>query len=185
MAELAGGSAPADRTPAARRFPIAVEGARATELALHGLWSVMPYRGRADAVGRALPCGWPEPGTVAEGGGARAIWFGREAAMVTGARPEGLGGLAAVTDQSDAWVAVRLDGPAAEAVLARLVPIDLRERAFPEGAAARTLLGHMTVSILRAGGGFEIRAFRSMAGTLAHELERAMRAVAARASTAS
>ena len=171
----------AARSAGAGQFPIEAGGARAAEIAPGGLWSVMPFRGRTEAVGRALPCGWPEAGRVVEAGGLRAIWFGREAAMVSGARPEGLDGLAAVADQSDAWVAVRLDGPAAGEVLARLVPIDLRERAFPEGAAARTQLGHMSVSILRAaGGGFEIRAFRSMAGTLAHELGRAMRAVAAR-----
>ena len=100
--------------------------------------------------------------------------------MVEGARPEGLDGLAAVTDQSDAWIVVRLEGAGAEDVLARLVPIDLRGRAFPQDSAARTLLGHMSVGIVRVPGGFEIRAFRSMAGTLAHELGRAMRAVAAR-----
>ncbi len=175
MADLAA------RSAGAGRFPIEAGDARATEIVPEGLWSVTPLKGRAEAVGEALPCGWPGPGRVVEGGGARAIWFGREAAMVTGARPGGLDGLAAVTDQADAWVVVRLSGPAAEDVLARLVPIDLRVRAFPEGSAARTLLGHMSVGILRASGAFEILAFRSMAGTLAHELGRAMRAVAARA----
>ena len=174
------GATLAGRNAGAGLFPIEVGRARAVEVVPDGLWSVMPYRGRAEAVGQALPCGWPAPGRIAEGGGVRAIWSGREAAMVTGARPEGLGGLAAVTDQSDAWVALHLDGPAAGDVLARLVPIDLRERTFPEGSAARTLLGHMGVLILRSGGGFEIHAFRSVAGTLAHELERAMRAVAGR-----
>ena len=172
------------RTAGAGLFPIEIGDARAAEIVPDGLWSVMPYRGREGAVARALPCGWPEPGRVAEGGGARAIWFGREAAMVTGARPEALDGLAAVTDQADAWVVVRLDGPAALDVLARLVPIDLRERAFPQGSAARTLLGHMSVGVLRAGDAFDILAFRSMAGTLAHELGRAMRGVAGRAAGA-
>ena len=36
-----------------------------------------------------------------------------------------LGGLAAVTDQSDAWAGLRLAGDAAREVLARLVPLDL------------------------------------------------------------
>ena len=175
MADLAA------RSAGAGLFPIEAGSARAAEVVPAGLWSVMPHRGRAGEVAAALPCGWPEPGRVAEGGGVRAIWFGREAAMVTGARPEGLEGLAAVTDQADAWVVVRLSGPAAEDVLARLVPIDLGARAFPEGSAARTLLGHMSVGLLRAEGAFEILAFRSMAGTLAHEMGRAMRAVAARA----
>ena len=142
-----------------------------------GLWSVMPYRGGA---GAALACGWPEPGRWIEGDGLRAVWSGRDAAMVVGARPEGLEGRAAVTEQTDAWVVVRLEGSGAGDVLARLVPVDLRERAFPEGSVARTLLGHASVLILRGGGAFEIWAFRSMARTLAHELGRAMRGVAAR-----
>ena len=175
MADLAA------RSAGAGRFPVEAGAARAQEVVPDGLWSVMPHRGRAGAVSEALPCGWPEPGRLVGGGGVRAIWFGREAAMVTGPRPDGLEGLAAVTDQADAWVVVRLSGPAAEDVLARLVPIDLRERAFPEGSAARTLLGHMSVGLLRADGAFEILAFRSMAGTLAHELGRAMRSVAGRA----
>ena len=178
MADLAA------RSAGVGHFPVEAGSVEAVEVIPDGLWSVMPLKGCEAAVGEALRCGWPEPGRAVEEGGVRAIWFGREAAMVTGAAPEGLGGLAAVTDQTDAWVVVRLSGPAAEDVLARLVPIDLRERAFPEGSAARTLLGHMSVGVLRAGGAFEILAFRSMAGTLAHELGRAMRAVAARASGA-
>ena len=140
----------------------------------------MPFAGRGTAVAEALPCGWPEPGRWVEGGGRRALWSGRDAALVTGPRPEGLDGIAAVTDQSDAWCVVRLEGVGAEDVLARLVPLDLRERAFPEGSATRTLLGHMTAVVSRRCGAFEILAMRSMAATLAHELGRAMGGVAAR-----
>ena len=139
----------------------------------------MPFAG-VDRDG-LLSCGWPEPGRVAEGPGLRAIWFERDAAMAVGPRPAGLEGRAAVVDQGCAWCVVRLEGPGAEDVLARLVPVDLRERAFPDGAVARTLVGHMNGAILRRGAAFEIWVFRSMAGTLAHELGRAMRGVAARA----
>ena len=67
-------------------------------------------------------------------------------------------------------------------ILARLVPIDLRDQAFPDGAAARTLFGHMTAVLMRLGPEhYEVMVFRSMAGTLAHDLKDAMESVAARA----
>ncbi len=88
---------------------------------------------------------------------------------------------AALTDQSDAWAMVRLEGAAAEDVLARLVPVDLRQSVFKRGHTARTMLQHMAVSITRISGeAFLILAFRSMAGTLVHDLETAMKGVAAR-----
>ena len=168
------------RSAGVGRFPVEAGQARAVEVVPAGLWSVMPFAGCADAVGRALRCGFPAPGRAVRGGGLRALWTGREAAMVMGPRPEGLDGLAAITDQTDGWCVVRLEGAAARDVLARLCPLDLREPAFPEGSATRTLLGHMTAVIARHDGAFEILTMRSMAATLAHELERAMRGVAAR-----
>ena len=172
MAELAA------RSAGAGAFPIHAGALHASEVVPDGLWSVMPLK-EVDMAG-ALPCGWPEPGRAVEGGGRRAIWFGRDAALVTGPRPEGLDGRAAVTDQADAWVVVRLEGAGGEAALSRLVPIDLRAARFPDGSVARTMLGHLGVAVVRVGEAFELWAFRSMAGTLAHELARAMRGVAAR-----
>ncbi|MEL6839146.1 MAG: sarcosine oxidase subunit gamma, partial [Pseudomonadota bacterium] len=72
-------------------------------------------------------------------------------------------------------------GAGVEDVLARLVPVDLRLATFKTGHTARTMLGHMSVAISRVGAqSFEIMAMRSMAGTLVHELETAMRSVALR-----
>lgn len=174
MAELEARSAGADV------FPVAVGDLRAAERVPGPLWSVMPLAG-ADA-GGLLGCDWPVPGRVVEGAGMRAIWFGRDAVMVEGPRPAGLEGRAAVVDQGDAWCVVRLEGRRAEDVLARLVPLDLRDRAFPDGSVARTLVGHVSAAVLRRGAEFELWVFRSMAVTLAHELGRAMRGVAARPS---
>ena len=165
MAELAAASA------GAASFPLERGGVRAVERVPEALWSVMPFRGGE------RPGWWPEAGRVVRSDGVRAVWFGREAAMVEGPRPEVA---AAVTEQTDAWVVVRLDGARAGDVLARLVPLDLRERAFPDGSVARTALGHLSVALLRDGAAFEVWALRSMAGTLAHELARAMRSVAGR-----
>ncbi|MEM8537805.1 MAG: sarcosine oxidase subunit gamma family protein, partial [Pseudomonadota bacterium] len=87
----------------------------------------------------------------------------------------------AVTDQSDAWAVVQISGHAVEKVLARLVPIDLRAGVFPAAQVARTMLGHLSVAIMRTGETeFEIMVMRSMAKTLVHDLTVAMKGVAAR-----
>jgi len=83
-------------------------------------------------------------------------------------------------DQSDSWAVVRLQGAAAQAVLARLTPLDIRSTVFKRGHTARSSLQHMNVSITRVGlQAFEIMAFRSMAKTLVHDICCAMRSVAA------
>ena len=88
-----------------------------------------------------------------------------DAALVLGARVEIEG--AVCVDQSDGLAALELEGSVRE-VLARLCPIDLRERAFPEGATARTLLNHVHVSLTRVSGGtWLVLMPRSMAGTVA------------------
>jgi sarcosine oxidase subunit gamma len=57
----------------------------------------------------------------------------------------------------------------------------LGDRAFPEGATARTLLSHITVTLTRVGArAYEVMAMRSMAATLVREVAAAMRHVAAR-----
>ena len=101
--------------------------------------------------------------------------------MYTNPSRRSLAGLAGVTDQTDGWAWARLSGPDMAAVLARLCPLDLR--ALPVGTSARTMLTHLPAIVIRtAPETLEIGVFRSMAGTLEHELSAAMRAVAARAS---
>ena len=86
-----------------------------------------------------------------------------------------------MVDQSDAWAVVRLTGEGGADALARLVPVDMRLSAFGGGATVRTQLGHMNASITRLEAQtFMIAVFRSMAGTLVHDLARALEAVAAR-----
>ena len=96
---------------------------------------------------------------------------------------------AAVTLQTDAWVRLAIIGASAPQVLERLVTLDLSDQAFPAGmnmgSAARTMLGHLNVFIIRpdnasdsASGGasdsapniYEIWCARSFANSLAHEI---------------
>ena len=109
--------------------------------------------------------------------------FGREVALLMGPAPDAsLAAHAALTDQSDAWIVVRLEGAGARDVLARLTPIDLRDSVFKRGHTARTELAHMMASLTRVGPqAWQIMVFRSFAQTLAHDLKTAMQGVAARA----
>ncbi len=62
-----------------------------------------------------------------------------------------LKGAAYTTDQTDVWSGLVLDGPLARTALERICPIDLHPDAFAEGAAARTVMEHLGVLILRTG----------------------------------
>ena len=164
-------------------LPLAVGGARLSEMVLGPVTSIAPFRGREAAVARAL--GWavlPPPGRMERMGEGRLVWAGPgRALLIGGPVPEGVSGLAAMVDQGDGIAAVLLEGPAVRDVLGRLVPLDLRDRAFPEGATGRTLLNHIAVTLSRLGAeAWEVMAMRSMAATLVREVSEAMRHVAAR-----
>ncbi len=168
-------------------LPTAAGGVTLSELPPARITSVAPLAGKERAVGtalKALGLGWPAPGKSVSKGAAACLWTGRGQAFLIGAEPDGFSGIAALTDQSDGWARMRLSGPGAEAVLARLVPIDLRATAFPVGAVARTGLNHMMMVLSRLEAeSFDILVFRSMAVSAVHELQQAMAAVAARAAT--
>lgn len=163
-------------------LPLVLGGATLAEVEPGPVTSVAPFAGRAAEVEAALGAALPAPGRAARLGPGRMLWAGPGRALLVGVRPpEGLAALAAVVPQGDGIAAAALEGPAARDVLARLVPLDLRDREFPVGATARTLLGHMAVTLTRvAPEAWEILAMRSMAVTVAREMGEAMRAVAAR-----
>lgn len=133
------------------------------------------------ALKKAHGMAFPGPGRMTGRAGARACWSGRGQALLVGPQPAaGLSRDMALSDQSDAWAVLRLDGADAEAVLARLTPLDLRESRFRRGSAARTELFHMAALITRVGiTTFDIMVFRSMAATAVHDVGTAMRSVAA------
>jgi sarcosine oxidase subunit gamma len=164
--------------PCAGLLPIAHGGVEVTEVLLDRLMSVAPFAGQDKAVSAQLK---KQVGTELSALNRRSgavTWFGHGTWMVTG--DVALDG-AAVTDQSDAWAVMQLSGAGGENVLARLVPVDLRAQVFKINHVAKTMLGHMSVTITRTGAdAFEIMVMRSMATTLVHDLDVAMRGVAAR-----
>lgn len=174
------------KSPCDGLLPLEIGAAKLTEEDLGAITSLAPCRGQEKPLGAALRAahgmGWPRPNRATGKAGARAIWFGRDQAMLLGPEPDpALVRHAALTDQSDAWAAVQLEGAAVEAVLARLVPVDLRAAHFKRGHTVRSQLGHLAVSVTRTGDhAFLILAPRSMVGTLVQDLKWAMVAVAAR-----
>lgn len=174
-----------ERSPAEGLLPIELAGAMLSEVAPGPITSIAPFKGREKAVSAALkPLGlrFPGQGRYLAEGGAAIFWSGRGQAFLIGAgAPPKLAEAAALADQGDGWAALVLTGQKAEAVLARLIPLDLRLAGFGEGRAARSTLGHMPLILTRPRPGeFGLMVFRSMAGTAVHELSVAMRAVAAR-----
>lgn len=146
--------------------------------------SVQPFNGQEAAVNKTLKAahglGFPAPNRAIAKGAARILWTGRGQAFLLNADPTPLAGLAALTDQTDAWATLRLTGVGADQALARLVPVDLRAAVFGPGCAIRTGLGHMMSVIAAVDNGFEIMTFRSMAQTAIHEIETVMKSLAAR-----
>lgn len=173
---LAGVAAPA---------PVAGAGLIAQPLETLGLATVLARKGRREALaakvktlyGLDLPI---RPGRVAAGTASFVATGPGAWLAVSEAGPEGwaetltaqLEGLASVSDQSDGYVAIRLEGPAVIDILAKGVFLDLHPSVFPIGAAGGTTLAHMGVILWRREGlAFDLLTFRSFAASLWHWLE--------------
>ena len=172
-----------EKTPCEALLPVTCGALTLSEVVGDRVTSVAPFRGQTTKLAAALKklgLGWPGPNSALAAEGAAIVWTGRDQAFLIGAEAESLVGLAALTDQSDGWARLRLAGPGAADVLARLVPLDLR--GFAPGQAVRSQLGHMMMVLtMPEAGVFEIMVFRSMAATAVQEIHHAMRAMAARA----
>lgn len=154
---------------------LTLAGTTLAEAAIGALTSIAPFPGQTDATAAALGHAFPAPNTTC----GPLMWTGRDQAFLMGTPPD-LTGVAACTDQTGGWTALRLTGPHAADALMRIAPIDLRAHSFPPGTCTRTALNHMAAIILRDADGYLILTFRSMAETAWHELETALRALAAR-----
>lgn len=174
------------KSPCEGLVPASIGGMSLTEEHPGNMWAVAPFSGRQESLSAAMEAAhgmaFPAPNRATGTAGSRAVWFGRDMALLLGPVPDArLAEHAALTDQSDAWAVVRLEGAGAEDVLARLVPVDLRAQVFESSCTVRTEVKHMMASVTRVGPqAFQLMVFRSMAKTLVHDLKTAMEAVAAR-----
>lgn len=172
------------RTPFQDLLPLSIGSVTARELDLGPVTSIAVRRDAGPDVSKALQAaigvGLPDTGAMAQSDDATVAWAGLDTWFVIGAEVPDIDG-ALLTDQSDAWAIAEIEGAGARDALARLVPIDLGPGGFPEHRIARTNLGHLSCLLWRHGReAFRVLVFRSMAGTAAHDLDRAMRMVAAR-----
>ncbi len=168
----------AAKSPAAGLLPVSHGDLVLQESDIQEIWSIAPFSGAERAVSAALrkslKMSLPPIGRATRTGSAKLLWAGRDVYFLVGSGlPAKLN--AAVTDQSDAWCCVTLEGAHVEAVLARICPLDLRN--METGSVARSLLGHMTAIIVKIDNGYELMVFRAFAKTLVHELQDAMRSV--------
>jgi len=173
------------QSPFGMALPVKVEGCTLAAFDPQAITSITVEAGQEKPVSVTLKksCGvaFPSPNRATGSDDLRCVWVAHGQALLLGKPLKPLQG-AALTDQSDGWAVMRLQGDLAEAALARLVPIDLRATVFRKGHAAKTQLFHMPLSITRTGAvSFDLMVFRSMANTAVHELKTAMESVAAQA----
>jgi sarcosine oxidase subunit gamma len=78
-----------------------------------------------------------------------------------------IGPFAAVSDQSDARLVLRLSGPRVRDVLAKGVPVDLHRKAFKPGDVATTIVAYIGIQLdmLDDAPTYQLTAPRSMAGS--------------------
>ena len=91
---------------------------------------------------------------------------GAEAAGFAARLRARIGPFAAVSDQSDARLVLRLSGPRVRDVLAKGVPVDLHPKVFKPGDVASTLVAYIGVQIdMLDDATYQLTAPRSMAGS--------------------
>ncbi len=77
--------------------------------------------------------------------------------------------LAYLSDQSDSWVTLRVNGDNCLEALERICPIDLHPSAFPVGSVARTSMEHMAAIIIHESqGSYLLLSLRSFAESFLH-----------------
>ncbi|MBB2684726.1 UNVERIFIED_ORG: sarcosine oxidase subunit gamma [Rhizobium etli] len=82
-----------------------------------------------------------------------------------------LAGKAVVMDQSHGRVRIGISGRSSRLLLSKGTAVDLDPAVFPEGGSAMTMIGHISVQIVRTGDdSFELTVLRSFAESLWDEL---------------
>ena len=165
--------------------PIKVSNTEIIEIDTLTLTSISVNKGKLNKLSEQLRkshgMALPNKGRATGRDGARALWFGQHTLLVGPKSDEKLTKFAILTDQSDAWVVLRLSGDLVEDILMRLSPVDVRLKTFKSGDVVRTGLLHVNVALHRIGPNtVDVYGFRSMAKTLCHELAQALSTVGAR-----
>lgn len=145
--------------------------------------SIAPFVGQLEAVNAVLKLHrikLPKVGDVSQGKNLSILWAGHDQWLALGAPDmffENLQGIAALTDQSDAWMTLHLSGDDAASIMARLTPVDLS--GLSVGECARSEYAHMPSILLPVPDGYKIMVSRSFAQTAIDKTVEAMRRLAA------
>lgn len=176
--------------PLGGRAPLreSLDGVEMEEAAGRSLVSIAARLGAETALRRKLREAFgidlPGPGRLAVGHQIAFAWMGRGQWMADAAEDAvpaleaelaaAAGGTASLTDQSDAWVRLRLSGRNVRAALGRLCMLDLDDERFPHGSAARTVVEHLGAVILHPEPGiYELWSARSSARSFADAIRAA------------
>jgi heterotetrameric sarcosine oxidase gamma subunit len=137
-------------------------GVTLTEIRGFALIQVMARRGRSADLASAMNAHFgvaaPYGPKAAQAQNATLIWSGPDQFLVLSPRDGGpsmqalrqaFSGLASLSDQSHARAFIRLAGPDARAMLAKLSSIDLHPAQFPADSAAATSIDHTSVNLWR------------------------------------
>ncbi|MEL7465761.1 MAG: hypothetical protein AAFN79_16955 [Pseudomonadota bacterium] len=174
---------------------VEVEGFAFDETPTRSLVSLARRRGEAGAaldaaVKAAFGADLPEPGRFTEANGVTII-FSQPGQWLIAAEREELeaevrstaAGAGTVTDQSDAFTELTMEGPLAVEVLSRLSSLDYET--FEVGQVARTPMQQIAVTIARTGAeSWRLNTARSTARDFAHDVDVAAKAIGARGSLA-
>ncbi len=167
-------------------LPQSLGAARLAAVAMGGIIAVMPLKGQSMAVAGAMKSAFgvtlPKVGEIARASGVELLWFAQGQWLVINAdlqKLTAMQNLAAISDQSDGWAMLHLDGADAKAVLARLCPLDFD--AVRVGCVARTEFAHIPAMIIPREDGYWIGLPRSFATTAYENIIDTMKSVAAQA----
>jgi len=143
--------------------------------------AILPRKGAdlAEALQAAHGLKLPAPCRSSGNDRLRLIWAGAGKYLLVGELPaaRSLSRQTALVDQTGAYAVMRLQGPLATDILARLTPIDLRPTMFRRGHVALTELAHIPALILKRSNGADIMVPRSLAVSACSRQLGAMRRV--------
>jgi len=169
------------KSPGEDVLPITIGPTCLSENLSHTITCVAPFKGQEQAVSATLTAlvgtGLPGIGRMNHKADVRVAWSGLGQYFVFSPHKIGRDQVpgALISDQSDAWACLTLDGASAQDVLARLTPIDVRDNSFKKGHVASSILGHISALFLRSGANrYDILVFRSMVQTATHEIMQAI-----------
>ena len=166
VSALAGHDAPR------RLGPEGAPGVRLRELPLAGLWLIGAWPDTLGEAGRiaAAAAGVPEaPGPGRSASGLKGTLLRTEplkcllASREPLPRPEIGPEVGTALDLGHARTLIRAEGPATPALMARLVALDLRPGAFPDGRVASTGMHHVGVTLHARAEGLDVYVPRSFA----------------------